>query len=203
MNRSELILEYLKVLIWPLVLVVAIVFHGERILKIMETREIDAFGVKLGRTLDSFAQNTHQQISRLKEDAASSSDSIELLENIENFDRNFSKQLFAITRSKVFENASVAESGRLEKVESLERDGFEAILKRDVEAAIKFFSSAERAWPDFHNVSEIKRLLVANKSSLLDTNNDLEWKNTIRTILKSYSWGMPEDIRTLLVDESA
>ncbi|MGF1733679.1 hypothetical protein [Photobacterium kasasachensis] len=203
MKIYEIILEYLKVLVWPLVLILAFVFHGERLFNILENREVQAFGITIGKAIEKVTQDTHEQIRLLQEDIASQSGSEELLNRVQSLDENLNKQLSQLKVNKVLERASINGTSRLEKVERLERAGFEALLKRDVEGAIKQFSSAERLWPEFHNVSEIKRLLVEKKSHLIETDNDSAWNATIRTILEKYSWGMPSDIRALLNESFA
>ncbi len=76
-----------------------------------------------------------------------------------------------------------------------EQSGFEAILKRDSGAAIRAFSEAQVLWPDYHNVAEIKRLLIDNQDALTNTQNSEAWQKVVTTILEEFSWGIPADLR--------
>lgn len=85
---------------------------------------------------------------------------------------------------------------------ALERKGFEALLDNDIPAARDAFAAAEKAWPEYHNVAEIRALLdrlaktlpAGVKSLPVDTHRE-----TLKTILNDYSWGMPADLRTRTV----
>lgn len=77
-----------------------------------------------------------------------------------------------------------------------ERDGFQGLLANNFKTAHEQFTLAEQRWPTYHNVSELRRL----------TGNRLEsypggelpesaYKDTLKEILKKYSWGMPDDIK--------
>jgi hypothetical protein len=71
-----------------------------------------------------------------------------------------------------------------------ERVGFDALLARDHAAALAAFRRAEAAWPDYHNVAEIRRLLERTSPA-----SDAAWHTLYETILTEYVWGMPEDQR--------
>ena len=86
---------------------------------------------------------------------------------------------------------------RAEPVVALERQGFEAILERDIDAALDAFTEARRLWPDYHNVAEIQRYLAQLQKSRPSLEPS-DWVNINRTILTEYSWGMPPDIRAEL-----
>jgi len=83
---------------------------------------------------------------------------------------------------------------RADRAAVLERTGFEAILRRDLPAALKAFTEARMVWSDYHNVAEIQRYLaqVQKSSEPLD---DAAWARINRIILTEYSWGMPADVR--------
>lgn len=88
-------------------------------------------------------------------------------------------------------------TSRADHVARLERRGFEAIVERDLQAAIEAFTEARQLWPDYHNVAEIQRFLtqMARRDAPLD---EAAWATINRTILTEYSWGMPADIRAEL-----
>lgn len=90
--------------------------------------------------------------------------------------------------------ATRAPDRRAVEVARLERNGFEAILARDLEAALNSFERASELWPDYHNVSEIRDLLrrVAGFEKPPD---ESIWAGIDNRILTQFSWGMPEDIR--------
>ena len=83
---------------------------------------------------------------------------------------------------------------RAEQAAQFERAGFEAILDRRLDDAIRAFENAREAWPDYHNVDEIADYLArmrANQAPL----DAADWASIDRTMLTRYSWGMPADLR--------
>jgi hypothetical protein len=72
--------------------------------------------------------------------------------------------------------------------------GFKHLMSRDVASSIQAFSEAEKIWPDYHNVSEIRQLLSKNKEAL-GTKESTMWKELYQTLLNNFSWGMPSEIR--------
>lgn len=86
-----------------------------------------------------------------------------------------------------------------EDAPTLERQGFEALLENDIPAARDAFAAAEKAWPEYHNVAEIHRLLAKVSGGLRPGTESLpeaEHHKVMRTIMQDYSWGMPPAIRT-------
>ena len=80
-----------------------------------------------------------------------------------------------------------------------ERQGFEYILSNNIDGAIRAFAKAEKIWPTYHNVSEIRDLLESKRPSLgaaSETERDRVWQEIYGEILSKYSWGMPSDVRT-------
>jgi hypothetical protein len=75
--------------------------------------------------------------------------------------------------------------------------GFDALLKRDIDAAIEAFKAAEAAWPTYHNVAEIRALLVDRKHRLDDPTSEA-WQDVYKSILTSFSWGMPGNVHEKL-----
>lgn len=75
-----------------------------------------------------------------------------------------------------------------------EREGFEALLHKDVQAAITAFNKSEQAQHGFHMVYDIWYFLRKQKA-VLQAGDDEAWKNCYRTILSQYSWRMPADIK--------
>ena len=85
-----------------------------------------------------------------------------------------------------------------EDASTWEAKGFNFLLNKDVQAALDAFSHAEKLWPSFHSVAEIKKLLQDNQAALLaapkEGASDV-WKTFYRTLVTKYSWGMPADIK--------
>lgn len=73
-----------------------------------------------------------------------------------------------------------------------EREGFSYLISGDFDAALRAFEDAEKAFPTYHNVSEISDLLKRNKNVFL---NSEEKKKILIRIIREYSWGMPDDIK--------
>lgn len=90
--------------------------------------------------------------------------------------------------------AGPASATRGERAAAFERAGFEAILDRDFEAALKAFTEARKTWSTYHNVAEIQRHLakLEKQGTPLDA---AKWAAIDRTILTEFSWGMPPDLR--------
>jgi hypothetical protein len=85
-------------------------------------------------------------------------------------------------------------TARAEEAARFERAGFEAILERRLDDAIRAFESAREVWPEYHNVAEIADYLArmrANQAPL----DAADWAALERTLLTRYSWGMPADLR--------
>lgn len=83
----------------------------------------------------------------------------------------------------------------------LERRGFEALLANDIPAAREAFAAAEQAWPEYHNVAEIHRLLVEVSRRLPPGGPSLEpdiHRRLLAEILENFSWGMPPAIRNAM-----
>jgi hypothetical protein len=91
----------------------------------------------------------------------------------------------------------VQNSGAQEKpttAKGWERLGFGYLIDKNVQAATEAFSEAQKIWPDYHNVSEIRSLLVRRQDALKQR-DAAAWENVYREILEKYSWGMPLDVR--------
>ncbi|HAD24226.1 MAG TPA: hypothetical protein DCF61_00670 [Alphaproteobacteria bacterium] len=92
--------------------------------------------------------------------------------------------------------ATSAPGKREQRVASLERTGFEAMLARDYETALDAFTKAREIWPGYHNVAEIQRLLAVRRDDPPQTEQD--WLSLFEMALIKFSWGMPDDIRAAM-----
>ncbi|MDX6558554.1 MAG: hypothetical protein QOF72_1603 [Blastocatellia bacterium] len=82
-----------------------------------------------------------------------------------------------------------------------ELKGFDFLVSKDFEAAIQAFATAEKLWPSYHNVAEIRKLLEDNRANLAAAPREGKseaWSNVYRTLTSKYSWGMPADVKDKL-----
>jgi len=193
-ERAKIILEYIKVLIWPFILIMGFYFYSEKLFGLIENREIDAFGLKIGKQLDDVSSNYKAELEALKTSIKNSKDSF-LLKKVEIIEINLERELTQVKQTALNKEAPSSTIARKTKVAKLERDGFIAIINRDQNGAISAFSEASNLWPDYHNVSEIEKLLQKNKQRLSNDKSAEAWNRVIKTISEQYSWGMPNDIR--------
>ncbi|CAB1057947.1 hypothetical protein D1BOALGB6SA_2703 [Olavius sp. associated proteobacterium Delta 1] len=73
----------------------------------------------------------------------------------------------------------------------LERQGFERLLEGDFNSARRAFEAAERAYPSFHQVHEIARLLKREQSQL--SSPEVQ-RRVLTHIISEYSWKAPADL---------
>ena len=198
MERAEIILEYLKVLMWPLIVVVGFAFYSDQFFEIIESREVDVFGLKIGNQVDEIASSYKAELEDLKAQM-SEPDQSSLLRKVENIEANLERELAQVKLSAIGEGTGSAAQTRSEQVARLERAGFVAMMNQNVGAAIAAFSAARTIWAGYHNVSEIEALLVKGESQLAAADNSLAWQNLYQVVMAQYSWGMPADIRQRMV----
>lgn len=75
----------------------------------------------------------------------------------------------------------------LEKAKAKESAGFNYLLKRDLKNALASFQEAENAYPSYHNVYELSKLLRRQ-------NENPDWKAIYREIATQYRWGMSAEM---------
>jgi hypothetical protein len=80
---------------------------------------------------------------------------------------------------------------KYETASKLETEGFDFLLKDDIDRAIQSFKDAETVYPSFHNTYEIGRLLKSKKDDFNSKNTKIE---VLEKIIKDYSWGMPSSV---------
>ena len=98
---------------------------------------------------------------------------------------------FTVTNKK---NASI------EVAHKYEREGFNYLLEKDINNAIKSFRKSENSFNGFHSVYEIAVFLEKNKINL-STRDEIVWKQTYSTLINHYSWKMPKDIKSKLEEK--
>ncbi len=201
MEVAKLLLDYLKVLLWPLIVVVIILLYEDEVIGLLENREIEILGLKIGQRIESLSENYATEIAEIREIVEKTSGDPQLLSRINKISRNIQKDLSQIQQQakepNLIERRAV--SSILTAAEE-ERLGFQAILDQNIDLAIKQFTAARELWADYHNVAEIETLLKQQQSILRPNalSYQQNWKVLKQRILKDYSWGMPKDIREQL-----
>jgi hypothetical protein len=192
MEFAKLFHDYLKTLIWPVILLVIVFSYEKEVMGLLENREIDAFGLKIGARIKDFSANYENELQELRMVIDATPNNEALLTKIETIDQNASRELAQVQEASI--NTKLIKDQTVSKfsVAAAERAGFEAILDRNVDVAISQFGSARKIWADYHNVSELEKVLKRKKSNL---NNEANWQDLEELILQKYSWGMPSDIR--------
>lgn len=209
---ARLVLDYLRVLLWPALIVWAFLAFKADMLEILKTREIQVAGAfTIGKHIEDLSRNTQAELEDLRrlvaELQAAPQDpnrvrdvSDAVAASLEALKRDFSRE---VAQLRLATNAPGvgAPSDRTtlpadprEQARELERLGFDQLLRRDLHGARKSFSGAVRAWPEYHNVAEIDRLLRVDRQGLA-AGGDTAWRELYRTILIRYSWGMPASAR--------
>ena len=220
-NRREFVLEVVKTLCWPLLAVIGVLWLGNDLKDILKNRTWK-FGVVevgdritgFGNTLQEALQDQHDYLVNIKRNAGDKDEVTKLAEKaaeqLTNAQRGVIKDIQNIQQA-IPQTQGINQEGSSEKMESKssitspktakdwEVLGFNYILARDVRAAIDAFSQAEKIWPDYHNVSEIRRALVRDSDRLAETNSP-EWKNLYRRVLNQLSWGMPTSVRQRMLN---
>ncbi|MFH1489529.1 MAG: hypothetical protein ABII06_11555 [Pseudomonadota bacterium] len=237
MDKPELTLNFLKVLIWPVLTVIVLFsFHAEIGSLLGGEVEAEIFGVKLKGKKISGVDQLEQQAKQLKEalSAAANKLSEQDATNLKLREENAGLRKAIEEQNQKIENANAsgvmttftpvplvvqetkelaAKSQRLttgiqadiDRAQSIVRGknidqarehelkGFEYILSDQFDDAIRSFDSSYTAYPDYHNVDEIRKLLRRNKKQLEDpATRDRTKKEIYSQILSRYKWGMPE-----------
>jgi hypothetical protein len=99
--------------------------------------------------------------------------------------------------------ASTSVSPRADAAEA-ELKGFDLLISKDAEAALQAFASAEKLWPSYHNVAEIRKLLELNRAALVAAPKEGKseaWSSVYRILISKYSWGMPTEVKNKLTEQ--
>lgn len=89
---------------------------------------------------------------------------------------------------------------KYQKAKNLERTAFEYLFDRRIDQVIETLNEAERAYPGFHSVYDINRLLKAEREVLKDPDSP-KWKEVYARILKDYPWKLSDEIIERLENE--
>ncbi len=209
---GRLVLDYLRTLLWPAVVLGVVLIYQDDVRKILETREVKVAGVfELGQQVAQIEDNTSEELadigSLLAALRARSGAEVEVLvsdieSKLSKVEQNLNKQVeeIQVAQQQVQLPVEAPAKGRpssptdVETADDFERRGFEALLAQDVKAAMNAFEAAYARWPTYHNVDEIRKLLQQHQRALAEHDPDA-WATVYRAILSDYSWGMPKDLR--------
>jgi hypothetical protein len=213
---GRLILDYMRTFMWPALVLILLFGYGDRIWDLLDNREFELAGVlKLGQQVSQIKENTNEELDDIRALLAAVQDggggsTAKIVKDIEaklgkvegNLDREVSQiqSAGADTRSrarsvqKSLKPSDQIGASALADAQRQERLGFEALLKRDVDAARKAFGAAFERYPEYHNVKEIRSILNSNRAALANPRSP-EWDKLHQRILADLSWGMPAELR--------
>ena len=213
-HPAVVVLEYIKVFIWPLLLVMVVLVFKPQIEEILNTREVSIGALTVGKRIEGIGSSMQQQLATQKryiEEIAAHADDPELVREkarwllgvIPTVQKNVGQDIVALQQEIQAGESSRMPAASRESPQSAhdwEQKGFEALLAQDVDTAINAFAEAERLSPTYHNVAEIHRLL-ASKRELLAAKDLQEWQSVYKPIVGRYSWGIPPEMLNRLKDE--
>lgn len=215
-HPAMLVLEYLKVFIWPVLLLIGVFTFKPQIEEILQTREISVGSLTVGKKIDGIEDSVQQQLAVQKHyieqiDANANNPALVrenarwLLGVIPSVQKNVGQDILAlkneIQADKTAPTKGVSSTAHesLKTAQDWELKGFEALMAKDVDAAISALAQAEALSPSYHNVAEIHRLLVDKRDALKA--RDADWKAVYKSITGRYSWGMPTAMLNRLKSE--
>lgn len=209
-SKPELILESIKIFLWPVVILAAIFWFGNDLKDMLKNRSFKIGLVEVGDRISNLEGSVQggliSQKDYLDQILDNANDSVKVreltekaIQAIENAQIGIKKEIQNISKAVPEFTESMPEQKshpRNKPVTAIEweNEGFQALLNRDIEGVILALTESEKIRPDLHNVSEIRRLLIKNQESLQDPNSE-NWKTVYQQILKKYSWGMPSYAR--------
>ena len=212
-SLGRLILDYIRVLLWPGVVLFVIVVFQDDVRKIVAEREVEILGVRIGDRVEEIESRALAEIDEIQSLLAAQQDSNAEVNSAISQDVNTKLERLQVNLSRDIEQVRSAEqagralspvdtrqlindtgASRADRAEAAERRGFEALIDRDVDRALEAFDEAWSIWPDYHNVSEIRQLLRDWQGRLSDPASSA-WPQLYREIVARYSWGMPSDLR--------
>lgn len=216
---ARLVLDFLRAFAWPVILLVVLVVYREDLMSLVSEREFEAFGVRVGPRVEEVQENVEAELADIRElldrqKTAPPEEREQIAQDldakVQKLEENVGREVQQIRRldepaavsaqavQTPREQASIRSSRN--EAQELERQGFEALLDRDVEGALAVLDRAHRVWPDYHNVAEIRRLLRTAADDLRDPGSPA-WNDVYRRILTDYSWGMSKEHREALREQ--
>jgi hypothetical protein len=218
---GRLILDYIKAFMWPAVAIIVVFIYQDDVRQILSERQVDIFGLRIGEKVEQIESQAMAEIEDIRvlleaqqqaarESGGDGAAAPQLSEDIDaklrSLESNLSREIAQVQSEQQALQAAPpaqrqatveAEGNRASRAAAAERRGFEALIDRDVAAAIAAFDEARGIWPEYHNVAEIGRTLRRQQEALADPGS-AAWPRLYREILTRYSWGVPEDLRAEL-----
>lgn len=90
-----------------------------------------------------------------------------------------------------------AEKNSLQLAADKEREGFQNLISEKYDNALSAFQASESAYPTYHQVYELSRLI---KSRRQDLNDPSKRKEIFQLIVDNYSYGAPPDLLSQIRD---
>ena len=216
-SRLEFILEIVKTLTWPAIVAVLLLWLGGDVREILKSRTWKIGIIEVGEKITTLEDNLQSELlnqkdylNKILENSANPSKVEEYvreaLTSIENAKKGVKKEIRdiqeTIPQELTSESSKRPPAGELTKADQRRPDtarewetlGFKFLLERKIEPAIEHFTQAEKIRPDYHNVAEIRSLLLKNRQTLLDEKSP-KWKELYQKIIGEFSWGMPTTFR--------
>ena len=214
---GRLVLDYFRAFMWPLVAVVVVLVYQNDVRTLVFEREIDVFGVRIGAKVEQIESQALAEIAdvRLLLEAQQSSGgeagnpeiARDIDAKLETLERNLSREIAEVQSVQQTRRPApppqrpapspAAAVSPTTLAAAAERRGFEALVKHDVATAIAAFDEARRILPDYRNVAEIGNALRRFEDRLKDPESPM-WAQLYREILTRYSWGLPDDLRSVI-----
>ena len=212
-SRPELILEAIKILLWPILIVIAAIWLQADVVEILKSRTWKIGIIEVGDRIETLENTVQEELIRQKDyldkiqNNSSDADTVRkyvqlALSSIKNAQSGVKKEIQTIQeaipeRRQLQPVSPQTTEEKPNNAKGWEHLGFNKLVEKEIEDAIEAFTKSEKLWPDYHNVSEIRRLLVKKRENL-EEKDSLEWATLYETILEKYSWGMPSDVRRQL-----
>lgn len=218
--KARLLLDYLRTLSWPVVAIGILAIYGGDIRKMFTEREVEfPGGLRIGARIDDINNNLSDEVAEIRSllgelqssfDSAESEVAEEIEIKITSLEESVDRELNQIQQIVPGISAPATADVQVQTplplsreiggqtAEDWEQRGFTALIERDIDAAISAFTNAYNLWPQYHNVSEIRKLLRRRRPELEDPANDAAWSLLYRSMLAQYSWGMPPEVRAAI-----
>jgi hypothetical protein len=212
---GRLILEYIRAFLWPAVALIVVLVYQDDVRTLLQERQVDIFGLRIGERVEEIESSARAEISDIKalleeqgsrlSGAASPQILSDVGAKLSSLERNLSREIASVqtvqaepapAAAPVSRASARVSNDRAQRAAEAERQGFEALIERDLGAARRAFEQARTIWPEYHNVAEISRLLSSTQA-------EPNWPELYRKILTEYSWGLPEDLRPALREGAA
>ncbi len=218
MEKSKLILDYIKALIYPILIAVLFcVYHKELSNFFGNLSKIKLGDIELSKEIQQESMQNNQQMKAeldsilavINQDTASSSSDQqkreEMISRIQSVHKsiNVSQKILAQKVEAISsgdENKYVEIKNKEEEAANREKEAFDYLLEEDWQKAAESFSNAEQSLKGYHNCYELSRLLKS--FSLAEKReNKSELRILYDKILSDYTWGMPTEVKSKLQDK--